>query len=207
VRRFPLHKVPNIVPLAGILLSLLFSALSWGIGATSAIESVIFGMIGTVLSVQFEILVRQEEHYEFAELLGSDKWLREPIKSIVTDGATIATEFRDTTIEDEARRLLQHFCTDFGALRLGRLRRGQEDLQYLIQHTRDTKAEILAVTNVGQGTGSPQWWREGQGATYLKENVTAIRRGVSINRILIYSKDQKEDARELAGEPTQQVFT
>ena len=200
MRRFPLHKVPNIVPLAGILLSLLFSALSWGIGATSAIESAIFGLIGTVLSVQFEILVRQEEHYEFAELLGSDKWLREPIKSIVTDGATIATEFPNTTIEDEARRLLQHFCAEFSTLRLGRLRRGQENLQYLIQHTRDAKTEILAVTNVGQGTGSPRWWREGQGGTYLRENIAAIQRGISINRILIYSKDQEQDAHELAGE-------
>ena len=54
MRRFPLHKVPNIVPLAGILLSLLFSALSWGIGATNAIESVIFGLIGTVLSVHLK---------------------------------------------------------------------------------------------------------------------------------------------------------
>lgn len=62
MRRVPLHKVPNIVPLAGILLSVLLSALSWGVGATSAIESVIFGLIGTILSVQFEILVRQEEH-------------------------------------------------------------------------------------------------------------------------------------------------
>ncbi len=200
MRRFPLHKVPNIVPLSGILLSLLFSALSWGIGATNAIESVIFGLIGTVLSVQFEILVRQEQHHEFAELLGSDRWLRESIKSIVTDGATIATEFRDTAIEDEARRLLQHFCVDFGALRLGRLRRGQEDLQYLIQHTRDAKTEILAVTNVGQGTGSLRWWREGQGLTYLRENIAATQRGISINRILIYSKDQEQDAHDLASE-------
>jgi hypothetical protein len=138
-----------------------------GVGATSAIESAIFGLIGTVLSVQFEILVRQEEHYEFAELLGSDKWLREPVKSIVADGATIATEFPNTTIEDEARRLLQHFCVEFSTLRLDRLRRGQENLQYLIQRTRDAKAEILAVTNVGQGT--PHWWREGQGGRYLRE--------------------------------------
>jgi hypothetical protein len=116
----------------------------------------------------------------------------------VTDGAIIATEFRDTPIEDEARRLLRHFCADFGALRLGRLRRGQEDLQYLIQHTRDARTEILAVTNVGEGTGSPRWWQEGQGGAYLGENISAIRRGVSINRILIYSKDQETDARELA---------
>jgi hypothetical protein len=174
--------------------------LSWGIGAATAIESVIFGLVGTVLSVQFEILVRQEEHHEFAELLESHRWLREPIKSIAMNGTIIATEFHDTPIEDEARRLLQNFCADFSTLRLGRLRRGPEDPQYLIQHTRDAKTEILAVTNVGQGIGNPRWWQEGPGRAYLKENVAAIQRGVKIHRVIIYSKDQQKDAHDLASE-------
>lgn len=200
MHRFPLHKIPSVVPLIGILLSVLFAALSWGVGAANAVESVIFGLIGTILSVQFEILVRQEEYHEFAELLGSHRWLREPIKGIAIDATVIAAEYRDTPIEDEARRLLQNFCVDFSTLRLGRLRRGAEDSQYLIQHTRDAKTEILAVTNVGQGIGNPHWWREGRGRAYLKENIAAIQRGVSIRRIIIYSEDQLKDARDLASE-------
>lgn len=107
MRRFPLHKVPNIVPLGGILLSVLLATLSWRIGAVNAVESVILGLIGTILSIQFAILVRQEEHSEFAELLAGPAWLRESIKKVATDGAIISTEFRDTPIEDETRHLLQ----------------------------------------------------------------------------------------------------
>lgn len=200
MRRLPLHKVPNIVPLSGILLSVLFSALSWGAGAATAMESVIFGLVGTVLSVQFEILIRQAEHHEFAELLESREWLREPIKGIATDGTIIATEFHNTPIEDEACRLLHNFRSDFSTLRLGRLRQEPENLHYLIQHTRDARDEILAVTNVGQGIGNPDWWREGRGQAYMKENIAAIRRCVKIRRVIIYSEDQQKDAHDLATE-------
>lgn len=200
MRRFPLHKVPNIVPLAGILLSVLLAALSWGIGAVNAVDSVILGLIGTILSIQFAILVRHEEHYEFAELLAGPTWLRESIKGVAADSEIIATEFRDTPIEDEARHLLQDFRADFSNLRLGRLRRGPEDSQYLIQHARDAKTEILAVNNVGQGIGNPHWWQEGRGRAYLKENLAAVQRGVLIQRIIIYSEDQQKEALELAKE-------
>lgn len=123
MRRFPLHKVPSIVPLGGILLSVLLAALSWGIGAANATDSVILGLIGTILSIQFAILVHHEEHREFAELLTGPAWLRESIKGVAADGEIIATEFRGTPIEDEARDLLQRLRADFSNLRLGRLRR------------------------------------------------------------------------------------
>jgi hypothetical protein len=200
VRRILLHKIPNIVPLGGVFLSVLLAILSWKIGAVNAVESVILGLIGTILSIQFAILVRHEEHYEFAELLAGPSWLRESIKNLAADGAIISTVFRDTPIEDEARHLLQGFRADFSNLRLGRLRRGPEDSHYLIQHTRDAKSEILAVTNVGQGIGSPHWWREGAGRAYLKENTAAVQRGVSIQRIVIYSENQYDDALEFAKE-------
>lgn len=198
MRRFPLHKVPNIVPLAGILLSVLLAALSWGIGAAGAADSIILGLIGTVLSVQFEILVRHEEHCEFAELLAGPGWLHEPIKGVAADGAIIVTQFRDTPIESEARHLLQCFQADFGNLRLGRLRQNSEDAHYLIQHTREANSLIRAVTNVGQGLGNPRWWQEEQGRAYFEENVAAVRRGVSIQRVIIYSESQREDAFRLA---------
>jgi hypothetical protein len=200
VRRFPLHKVPNIVPLGGILLSVLLATLSWRIGSANAVESVILGLIGTILSMQFAILVRQEEHYEFAELLAGPAWLRDSIKKVAADGAVISTDFRGTPIEQEARHLLQDFRADFSSLRLGRLRRGPEDSHYLIQHARDAKSQILAATNVGQGIGSPHWWRGGGGVAYLKENKAAVQRGVLIQRIVIYSEDQRKDAFDLAAE-------
>lgn len=198
MRRFPLHKIPNIVPLGGILLSVLLAALSWGIGAADAVDSVILGLIGTILSVQFAILIRHKEHYEFAELLAGPAWLRESIKGIAADGEVIATEFCDTLIEDAARDLLQGFRADFSNLRLGRLRRGPEDSHYLIQHARDAKSQILAVNNVGQGIGNPHWWQEGRGQAYLKENIAAVQRGVLIQRIIIYSEGQQKEAFGLA---------
>lgn len=200
MRRFPLHKIPSVVPLSGILLSVLLATLSWKIGTANAVESVILGLIGTILSVQFAILVRHEEQYEFADLLTGPAWLRESIKNLAADGVVISTAFRDTPIEDEARYLLQRFRADFGNLRLGRLRRGPEDSHYLVQHTRDAKLEILAVTNVGRGIGSPQWWREGAGRAYLDANRAAVQRGVSIRRIIIYSEGQDNNALELAKE-------
>ncbi|MGH4008712.1 MAG: hypothetical protein ACRDTH_11260 [Pseudonocardiaceae bacterium] len=200
VRRFPLHKVPNIVPLGGILVSVLLAALSWGTGAANAVDSVILGLIGTILSIQFAILVRHEEHYEFADLLAGPAWLRESIKGVAADGEIIATEFRGTPIEDEARHLLQGFQADFSNLRLGRLRRGPEDSQYLIQHARDAKSQILAVNNVGQGIGNPRWWQEGRGQAYLKENIAAVQPGVLIQRIIIHSEGQQQEALELAKE-------
>lgn len=117
MRRFPLHKVPNIVPLGSILLSVLLASLSWRIGSANAVESVILGLIGTILSMQFAILVRQEEHYEFAELLAGPAWLRDSIKKVAADGAVIFTDFRGTPIEQEARHLLQDFRADFSSLR------------------------------------------------------------------------------------------
>lgn len=200
VRRFPLHKVPNIVPLGGILLSVLLATLSWRVGAANAVDSVILGLIGTILSIQFAILVRHEEHYEFADLLAGSAWLRESIKGVAADGEIITTEYRDTPIEAEARHLLQGFRADFSNLRLGRLRRGPEDIQYLIEHTRDAKSRILAVTNVGHGVGNPRWWQEGRGQAYLKENVAAIQRGVIIQRVIIYSEGQQKETFELAKE-------
>lgn len=200
MRRFPLHKVPNIVPLSGILLSILLAALSWRIGAANAVDSVILGLIGTILSIQFAILIRHEEHYEFAELLAGPSWLRESIKGVAADGEIITTEFRDTPIEDEARHLLQGFHADFSNLRLGRLRRGPEDSQYLIQHARDAKRQILAVSNIGQGIGNPRWWQEGRGQAYFKENIAAVQRGVVIQRIIIYPEDQQKEAFELTRE-------
>jgi hypothetical protein len=200
VRRFPLHKVPSVVPLGGILLSVLLAILSWRISSVNAVESVILGLIGTILSVQFAILVRQEEHHEFVELLTGPSWLRESIKNVAADGSIISTEFRDTPIEDESRRLLESFRADFSNLRLGRFRRGPEDSHYLIQHTQDAKFEIIAVTNVGKGIGSPGWWREGQGRAYLNENKAAVQRGVSIRRVIVYSEGQHKDALELATE-------
>ncbi|MGQ0773140.1 MAG: hypothetical protein ACT4NY_01760 [Pseudonocardiales bacterium] len=198
VRRFPLHKVPNAVPLAGILLSVLLAAFSWGINAASVADSAILGLIGVILSVQFEILVRHEERYEFAELLSGSKWLHESIKSIAADGAIIATRFRDTPIESEARDLLQGLCVEFANLRLGRLRRPPNDVHYLMQHTQEAKSLIRAVTNFGQGTGDPRWWLEGPGQSYFNENIAAVQRDVSIQRIIIYSEDEQDDALRLA---------
>ena len=200
MRRIPLHKIPNIASLGGILLSVMFATLSWGIGAASAVDSVIFGLIGTILSIQFEILVRNEEHHEFVELITGSEWLRGPIKRLCIDGAAIAKEYPDTPIEDEARHLLQNFCVDFGDLRLGRLRQGSDNSHYLIQHTRDAKLAIFAVTNVGEGIGNPRWWREERGRGYVKENIAAVQRGVSIQRVIIYSEAQREVAIELAKE-------
>jgi hypothetical protein len=121
-------------------------------------------------------------------------------QKVAVDGAVISTDFRGTPIEQEARHLLQDFRADFSSLRLGRLRRGPEDSHYLIQHTRDAKSQILAATNVGQGIGSPHWWRGGGGVAYLKENKAAVQRGVLIQRIVIYSEDQRKDAFDLAAE-------
>lgn len=198
MRRFPLHKLPNIVLLVGILLSVLLAAFSWGLADASVADSVIFGLIGVVLSVQFEILVRHEEHYEFAELLSGSGWFYELIKSVAADGKIIATRFRDTPIESEARDLLQGICLDFANLRLGRLCRPPDDVHYLMKHTRDAKSLIRAVTNFGQGTGDPRWWREGPGRPYFNENIAAVQRKVSIQRIIIYSEGEQDYALRLA---------
>jgi hypothetical protein len=197
MRPLPLHKVPNAASAFGLLLAVAGGLLAWRLGDISGADSLMIGLLGTVLTLQFELLLRHEQHSRFAQLLTGPRWLVDPVRSIAVDAERILQDFRDTPVEQEAAKFLAECAAEFDNLRLGRLRRSADDVTYLIQHTRQATRSLLAVTNIGSGIGNPRWWEEEKGRAYWQANRDMAGR-IEIRRVFIHSAEQRDKAVALA---------
>lgn len=197
MRPLPLHKVPNAASGFGLLLAVTGGLLAWRLGNISGEDSLLIGLLGTVLTLQFELLLRHEQHNRFAQLLTGPRWLVDPVRSIAVDAERILEDFRDTPVEQEAAKFLAECAAEFDNLRLGRLRRSADDATYLIQHTRQATRSLLAVTNIGSGIGNPRWWEEETGRAYWEANRDMADR-IQIRRVFVHSAEQRDKALVLA---------
>jgi hypothetical protein len=189
MRSVPLHKVPNAASAVGLLLAIVGALLAWRLGNISAVDSVLISLIGAVLALQFELLVRHEQRNEFARLVTGPRWLVDSVKAIAGDSERIRIDFADTPVEQEAERFVRQCAAELDSLRLGRLRRSADDATYLIQHTRKAVKSLHAVTNIGAGIGNPRWWEAEMGKAYWQANKEMAGK-IDIRRVFLYSADQ-----------------
>lgn len=198
MRRIPLHRVPNVAPVLGLVISIALAITTWAIGTTTAVESVEISLLSAVLALQVEILVRGDQNQALARILCGPRWLADAIQPLGRHAEVIHEKYRTSAIEAEAQRKVEGLVSELDSLRLGRFRRDGDDAEHLLEAVSRARDSILAVTNFGTSQGRALWWESTVGRNYLAANLEAIARGVVVKRVVIYDNSQLSTAQQLA---------
>jgi hypothetical protein len=183
---------------AGILIAVASAILGLWLGGdkVSPGESVLIGVVGLVLSLQLDILLRMDRRDQLTGLIDGPPWVAAQMTRISSSLEAVTATYGDTIVVDEAEQRLAAFAVEFDELAQGRVRTGAEDVRYLMAATMRCKRELVGITNLQPNGDGTSWWDSAIGQNYWRENVAAIRRGVRVGRIFITDDDHVSDALE-----------
>jgi hypothetical protein len=183
---------------AGILIAVASAILGLWLGGdkVSPGESVLIGLVGLVLSLELDILLRMDRRDQLTGLIDGPPWVAAHMTRISSSLDAVTATFGDTIVQGEAEQRLAAFAVELDELAQGRVRTGAEDVRYLMTATLRCKRELVAITNLQPNGDGTSWWDSAIGQNYWRENVNAIRRGVRVGRIFITDDDDVGEALE-----------
>jgi hypothetical protein len=183
---------------AGILIAVASAILGLWLGGdkVSPGESVLIGVVGLVLSLQLDILLRMDRRDQLTGLIDGPPWVAAHMTRISASLDAITVTYGETIVQAEAQQRLASFAVEFDELAQGRVRTGSEDVRYLMDATMHCKRSLVAVTNLQPNGNGTSWWDSAIGQNYWRENLAALQRGVTVGRIFITDDDSVQPALE-----------
>jgi hypothetical protein len=184
-----LLKLVDPIVVVGIVVSV---ALAVGMdvwGGASDVESLLAGLIGTNITLALDGMARAERQFRLRRDIESVEWLGSAITPVVEYTRDIAVRYPSSAVLVEARQKFQKLTTDLDTLRYGRISRPGNDYEHLINWVNSCQTQVEAITNIlPDGAGSPDWWASDIGRQYWQANLAALKRGVMVNRVFIYTE-------------------
>ncbi|WKX70211.1 hypothetical protein [Streptomyces sp. XD-27] len=185
------HLITHSDPIAlvGISLALVVSVCLDVTGAASGVESLLAGLMLTILSLVLDASARAERRFQLRQLVQTTDWLAGSVTSVAAATQRIVGQYPGGAIEDEARQRLRRLVEEFDDLSRGRIERPGDDGEHLLAATRACRERLEAVTNVAD---EPTWWRGDVGTAYWQANLDALARGVRITRVFLTDQPSSE---------------
>ncbi|WP_101254694.1 hypothetical protein [Streptomyces barkulensis] len=177
------HSDP--IALVGICLSIALDVNE----VASGVESLLVGLLVTVLSLVLDASARAERRFQLRRVIGAADWIAESVTSTATTLRWIHERYPGTAVEDETRRRLRRLAEELEQLGQGRVERPRDDSEHLLAATRECRERMEAVTNI---VGEPVWWRSDLGVAYWQANLDALDRGVRIRRVFLVDRHTAE---------------
>lgn len=190
--------------LVGIALSASLATLLALITSATVLLSICLVLLGTLLGVVYDMYLRFERRVETDDHLSALLATVDEAPWLLKELCQIATNARSALAEDWNRQLFEELIQE----RVGETRAYMQDLKR--GHIRVPAGDVTPMSNQIDlvketvfATTIPEidngWWRSPAGRDYLKRNQQAIERGVSIQRIVLWSKGS-ETLREVIAE-------
>jgi hypothetical protein len=166
----------TLLSVATALLLLLFDVTEFGI-------SFLIGLTGTCLAAVLDLIDRSE----FATIFKGPSWLRGEVARLgelaqAVSGRNVAV------LDEELRAIVTRAVRDAEIVAGGRVEREGSDSRLMLDLVAKCERRLSATTNIARGKGASRlaWWESEFGKRYWQENVKALARGVTIERVFIY---------------------
>lgn len=187
-RRRPVPRPPGPPPwlaavigaVASVILSVVMLFAPWA----DAVESLVVGLLGLLVGLLVEVLLRLEALARGTSTLASAGPYAERLHETARLTGDVVRPGPPAWVRRELDRHLDDLSLRLTELGTGRL--VTRDHQHLLDAMHTAKHEVLAVTN--ELGGGSSWWRTPLGRQYWEENLEALRRGVRIQRIFIHDE-------------------
>lgn len=174
------------VTLVGIVISAALIVVLPIINATDFAHSTEISLLGVLISLQYDSLVRSERRHGLSSLLQSPPWLFPAAKSIGESTKDMLKLEHNDLILRMAQSSIKQCSEEFDKLRHGRFQERADNYDRLVGLIEAAKESVLAVTNIYANPDGLDWWHREVGQNYWRANQEALRRGVAISRIFIY---------------------
>jgi hypothetical protein len=168
----------TLLSTATALLLLLFDVTDFG-------TSFVIGLSGTTLSAVLDLIDRSE----FANIFKGPTWLRVEVARLGELAQAVSAR-NVKVLDEEVRAIVTRAVRDAETVAGGRVEREGTDSRHMLDLVAKCERRLSATTNIARGKGASrlEWWESEFGKRYWQENVKAIARGVTIERVFIYEE-------------------
>jgi hypothetical protein len=172
----PSLVVGTLLSVATALLLLVFDVTDFG-------TSFIIGLSGTCLAAVLDLIDRSE----FATIFRAPSWLRSEVARLGELSQQVLARNVEV-LDEELRAIVTRAVRDAEVVAGGRFERDGTDNRHMLDLVAKCERRLSATTNIARGKGASrlEWWESEFGKRYWQENVKALARGVTIERVFIY---------------------
>lgn len=189
--------------LAGVLATVVLTILAAVVTSTTATLSMAIALIGLTVTLLLDLIARVEQQrdatsraFRIADAIERMPDAAPDFEALVTLAGQV-TEKGGPRFRDALTHLSSSFVEDLESLNRGDLRVQVGSGPLLTEETMLTKDEIRATSVV---TVDEAWWNSEAGREYAAASRAALKRGVAITRIYIFSGEPSQRMRELMEE-------
>ena len=176
----------------GTVLAIVAGLLSYFLTDVKSIVSFVAGLLVTLLALQIEYLVRQNEqtrsmigHLSLAEAVGRTTWMPPLVRGMAESIERIERRFPDSPAMAAARKLVEDSEQGLKQLERGHIVHDYEDISILLDQAPRTRDSIRATSLQELDL---DWWLSPLGRKYWNLLKAAMARGVHVERIFIYTE-------------------
>jgi hypothetical protein len=173
----------------GVMTAIIISLILYILGIET-INSVFIALLGIIITLQIDIINRMEktlhvnkQYFELGNKIESISWLYSSIFNIVHSTNIIVSKSKNSLFKDSAKYEVERCQNMLDNLKRGYLKTDYYDINPLLMALEKTKNNLRSVSVLSIDT---QFWESSMGKKFWEENIRAINRNVSIERIFVY---------------------